>query len=58
MHEGTIARQNEIGEIRTHIDVNHYVHKSEPVGIMKIFIHLLPSYHRAISQSCVFLVCM
>ena len=51
-HEGKKARQNEMGEIRTHIGVNHYVHKSRLMEITKIFIHLVPSYHRAIVLSC------
>jgi len=38
-------------EIRTHIVVNQYVHKSRPVEIMKIIIHLVPSCHRAIVLS-------
>ena len=38
-------------EIRTYIGVNHYVHKSRPVEIMKIFIHLVPSCYRAIVLS-------
>ncbi len=50
-HERKIARQNEIGEIRTHIGVNHYIYKSRPVEIMKIFIHLVPSCYRAIVLS-------
>jgi len=42
-----------MGEKRIPIGVNHYVHKSRPVEIMKIFIYLVPSCYRAISQSIV-----
>jgi|GEM_PF-2525446 len=48
-HDSKLTRQNEIGEIRTHIGVNNYVHKSRPMEIMKISIHLAPSCFRAIS---------
>jgi len=48
--QGSTTERN-IGEIRTHIGVNHYLHKSRPVEIMKIFIHLVPSCYRAIVLS-------
>jgi len=47
-HEGTIARWHEMGEIRTHIGVNHYIHKSGLMEIMKISIHLAPSCYLSI----------
>ncbi|HBI80957.1 MAG TPA: hypothetical protein DDY04_03180 [Bacteroidales bacterium] len=51
-HEGKIARQNEMGEIRKHIGVNSYIYKSKPGEIMKIFIHLVPSCY--LSIVCIF----